>query len=221
MRIHLDKAGKRFGREWIFRELTFTFEEGRRYAVTGPNGTGKSTLLRVLAGQLSPTKGTVVFSAQGRPLDVEAVYARVAWAAPYIELIEEFTLMEALRFHRRFKPFLQGMTPKDVIACMGLNHAHGKYIRHFSSGMKQRLKLGLALLSDASLILLDEPTTNLDEAGATWYRELVARFGGKRTIVVASNVAADYAFCEETIHMLDYKSRPARPRPLVWKRSHR
>ncbi len=220
MRIHLDRAGKRFGREWIFRELTFTFEEGRHYAVTGPNGSGKSTLLRMLAGHLSPSKGKVVFSTQGQPLDIDAVYARVAWAAPYIELIEEFTLVEALRFHQRFKPFLQGMGPQEAAAQLDLVRARDKQIRHFSSGMKQRLKLGLALLSDVSLVLLDEPTTNLDEAGTAWYHELVARFGSKRTIVVASNVAADYAFCESTLHILNYKSPPARRRPLSRKRAH-
>ncbi len=211
MQIALEGIGKRFGRDWIFRDLTFTFEEGKRYAVTGPNGSGKSTLLRVVAGHLSPSKGKVSFAVGGQPLDVDEVYARVAWAAPYIELIEEYTLDELLRFHQQFKPFANGVRTAEALELIELTHARHKQIRNFSSGMKQRLKLGLALLSEVSLVLLDEPTTNLDEAGAQWYHDMVRRFGEGRTIVVASNVPADYAFCESEVHIMDYKS-PARRR---------
>jgi len=207
MQIVLEGTGKRFGRDWIFRDLTFTFEEGRRYAVTGPNGSGKSTLLRVVAGHLTPSKGKVSFRAGGQPLGVDDVYARVAWAAPYIELIEEYTLDEALRFHQRFKPFINDIRTDDALELIGLAHARHKQIRNFSSGMKQRLKLGLALLSDVSLVLLDEPTTNLDEAGARWYHDMVGRFGDGRTVIVASNVPTDYAFCESELHIMDFKKK--------------
>ncbi len=207
MEVQLHTAGKRFGPEWIFCNLSAVLQQGHRYAITGPNGSGKSTLLRVLAGYLSLSKGKVYFRMDGMHLPADQVYAHVSWAAPYIELIEEFTLEEALRFHMRFRPFVQDISLDQALALIQLTQARNKQIRYFSSGMKQRLKLGLALLSRASLILLDEPTTNLDEAGAQWYHQMVARFGLKRTIVVASNVPADYSFCTAQINILDYKKK--------------
>jgi ABC-2 type transport system ATP-binding protein len=78
-------------------------------------------------------------------------------------------------------------------------------VRNFSSGMKQRLKLVLAICSQAPLLLLDEPTTNLDAQGTAWYADLISQFGGQRSIVVASNVEADYAFCEGKVDIRDYK----------------
>lgn len=205
MRIELQQVGKRYRRDWILRQISFDFVPGGRYAITGPNGAGKSTLLRVLSGHLSPSRGKVNFWDGSKAVRVEEVYKHLSYAAPYIELVEEFSLTEAIDFHRRFKPFQQNMTTDDAIGILDFGRARHAQIRDFSSGMKQRLKLALALLSQTPILLLDEPTTNLDAQGAEWYLGLVNQFAAQRLLVVASNVPDDYRFCDQQLHILDYK----------------
>lgn len=205
MRIELEQVAKRYRREWILRRVTLIIEAGKRYAIEGPNGSGKSTLLRMLSGHLSPTKGTIKHLINDRKIDPDEVYRHLAYAAPYIELIEELTLQEGLRFHARFQAFLPGLDQAAIIDLLALPGSANKPIRHFSSGMKQRLKLALAICSDTPLLLLDEPTTNLDQQGIDWYLALIDRFIGERTVVVASNVAVDFGFCEGRVGVLQYK----------------
>ena len=106
MEVSFHNVAKRYRYEWIFRDIDFTFQNGKKYAILGPNGSGKSTLLKVLSGHLTPSKGKVNFSAGEKKIDIDEVYLHTSYAAPYIELIEEFTLLEALNFHKKFKPFL-------------------------------------------------------------------------------------------------------------------
>lgn len=208
MKIELSKVGKRYRREWVLREVDLTLEGTGRYAVTGPNGSGKSTLLRILSGHLSPTKGQTLFSNQNAPLSPNEAWKYLSYAAPYIELIEEFTLLEALQFHHRFRKFAAGLQPRDLVGVLGFpDSAANKPIRFFSSGMKQRLKLVLAICTETPLLLLDEPTSNLDRQGTAWYLGLVEQFAGDRLVVVASNVEEDYAFCTEYVDILQYKSK--------------
>lgn len=208
MKIELSRVGKRYRREWVLREVDLTLEGTGRYAVTGPNGSGKSTLLRILSGHLSPTKGQTLFSNQNAPLSPNEAWKYLSYAAPYIELIEEFTLLEALQFHHRFRKFAAGLQPRDLVGVLGFpDSAANKPIRFFSSGMKQRLKLVLAICTETPLLLLDEPTSNLDRQGTAWYLGLVEQFAGDRLVVVASNVEEDYAFCTEYVDILQYKSK--------------
>jgi ABC-type multidrug transport system ATPase subunit len=205
MRIECSNLGKRYRYEWIFRGLDYTFESGESYAITGPNGSGKSTLMRLLSGHLTPSKGKIKFEISGQCIDVDDVYTSLAYAAPYIDLIEEFTLTETINFHLSLREAQPGIKPNDLIDLLGFEKSVEKQIRHFSSGMKQRLKLALTLTSNASLILLDEPNTNLDQQGTAWYMQLVERFSNGKTIIVASNVSADYSFCRKTINIMNYK----------------
>jgi ABC-type multidrug transport system ATPase subunit len=177
--------------------------------------------LKVLSGHLSPTKGEIRFSTtlplgnttpgarverrKIERLESESVYRYVSYAAPYIELIEEFTFEEALRFHADLKPLLPGMTPARMMDVLALPRAKAKEIRFFSSGMKQRLKRALAVCSDTPLLLLDEPATNLDLQGIEWYKNLIAEYAANRTVVIASNDPHDAEFCEAHLNILDYK----------------
>ncbi|MEZ4983790.1 MAG: ABC transporter ATP-binding protein [Saprospiraceae bacterium] len=206
MRIELEGVGKKYMRDWVFRNVNLHLQEGERYAVTGPNGAGKSTFLRVLSGHLTPTKGTVRFLQNGRQLPVDEVYQHIVYAAPYIELIEEFTLTEAVRFHERFKPLRNGIGVAEVIELTKLERAAHRPIAHFSSGMKQRLKLALALCSQSSYILLDEPTTNLDAEGMIWYQQLLETHTEDRTLIIASNVADDFRCCNQQVDIMSFKN---------------
>jgi ABC-type multidrug transport system ATPase subunit len=169
MQISLSDTGKRFNREWIFRNLNYQFVSGKSYAITGPNGSGKSTLLQVIAGSVAASEGKISYQLDGKPIEPEKVFQQVSIAAPYEEVVEEMTLTEFLQFHRKFKPLLNGFRVPDIIASVGLSAAAAKQIRYFSSGMKQRVKLAQAFFSDTSCLLLDEPCTNLDVEGIAMY----------------------------------------------------
>ncbi len=204
MRITLIDAGKRFNRDWIFRHLSYEFNSGQSYAITGPNGSGKSTLLQVIGGAVAPSEGKFEY-ASGHPATVippEEVYKHISLAAPYLDLIEEMTLLEFLDFHRTFKPFLPGVDSRKIISILGLDHASGKQIRYFSSGMKQRVKLAQAIFSATPLLLLDEPCTNLDADGIALYQGLIRDYCGDRLVIVSSNDPQEYSFCN---HVFDIK----------------
>ena len=205
MQIVLEGVGKKFQREWIFQEVTFTFEENRTYALTGPNGSGKSTLLMLLSALVLPSRGTLSYQQAQRVVSHEMVYRHLTLAAPYQELIEEFTLREMLEFHFELKKPANSLSVGAIAQKLRLEKAYDKYVYQFSSGMKQRLKLGLALYSDSQLVLLDEPCTNLDAENTQWYRQEIQEVLGQRLIVIASNQRHEYDFCEETVDVMRFK----------------
>ena len=205
MEILLEKISKRYRRDWVFKSIDFQFQSGKSYAITGPNGSGKSTFLKVLASHLTPTKGKITFQKDNQEVKLEEVYKNLSYSAPYIELLEEFTLSEMVDFHQKFKPFYENTSTKDLIEKAYLNESSNKEIRFFSSGMKQRLKLALSILSKSDLLILDEPTTNLDRAGMDWYKSLILEYKKNRTLLIASNVTEDFDFCDHQINILDFK----------------
>ncbi|MEL6719216.1 MAG: ABC transporter ATP-binding protein [Bacteroidota bacterium] len=205
MQIELSNLSKRYRYEWIFKNINYTFESGKCYAITGANGSGKSTFMRILAAYLSPTKGKVVHQQLGQTVKSEEVYKYLSYAAPYMDLVEEFSLKEQLLFHQKFKAFSPEISIEELLTILAFKKSKNKLISHFSSGMKQRLKLLLAICSDVPLLLLDEPTTNLDRQGIDWYLQLIEQFGKQRTIIVASNVEEDYGFCDAVLNIMDYK----------------
>ncbi|MCF3111111.1 ATP-binding cassette domain-containing protein [Niabella sp. CC-SYL272] len=202
--IALNKAGKRFNRDWIFRNLTFQFESGNSYAIIGSNGSGKSTFLQVISSALHLNEGVCTW-ANETPLPPEKVYRFIAYCAPYLELIEEMTLLEFLEFHQHFKPFVAGMTPEKIIAEIGMQAAAHKRIQQFSSGMKQRAKLAQCIYSDVPVLLLDEPCTNLDRQGIDLYYALMDQYGKNRLVLVGSNDEVEYKFCRQRLNIMDYK----------------
>ncbi|HEX6915032.1 MAG TPA: ABC transporter ATP-binding protein [Chitinophagaceae bacterium] len=203
MNITLDNAGKKFNRDWIFRNFSYTFTQGNHYAIVGPNGSGKSTLLQVLAASMNPTEGSIRFSDDGSEVPPENVYRHLAIAAPYLELVEEMTAAELLSFHAVFKTLTHPV--EEILQLVQLDNTRGKQVRNFSSGMKQRLKLAQAIFSDTKLLLLDEPCTNLDAAGYQVYQSLIKSFCLQKLVIVSSNDLNEYSFCEERINMLDHK----------------
>lgn len=194
MRITLQNVSKSFGRERVIRDRSHVFEPGSRTAILGPNGSGKSTLLQLIGGISIPTSGVVTHELRGQVLAPDLVYRHVSIAAPYMSLYEELSLGEAISLHTRFKP-LRGSLDVSEVARTALLDTHlDKSVRDFSSGMKQRLKLTLAILSDTSLLLLDEPTSNLDANGSAWFRALLERHLSGRTLLVASNRQTEETF---------------------------
>ncbi len=227
MKITLTDVGKRFNRDWIFRHINYNFTNGHSYAIIGPNGSGKSTLLQVIAGSVAESEGKVSFevpisgSQSAAPnsksfteqepqttnhkLQTEDFYKHISIAAPYLELVEEMTLTEFLRFHQTFKPFITGMDIQKIISETGLEKSADKQIRFYSSGMKQRVKLAQAFFSDVPILLFDEPCTNLDEEGIALYRRFIKNYSSNRIVIVSSNDLQEYDFCSERLNILDFK----------------
>lgn len=159
----------------------------------------------MLSGSLSASEGQIDYRIDGNTLDIGDVYRHLCMSAPYLELIEEFTLEECIQFHFRFKRVHPDLNIRDLSGQLQLPGAADKEIRYFSSGMKQRLKLVLACCSDSPLLLLDEPTSNLDAQGVDWFLELIERFSSGRLLIIGSNQPHEYSFCNEQIHIPDYK----------------
>jgi ABC-type multidrug transport system ATPase subunit len=205
MKITLSKIGRRFNREWIFRNIDYTFETGKSYAILGINGSGKSTLLQVISGALSQSEGIISYQNNDKQIEIDQVFQYLALAAPYLELIEEFTLTEVLDFHFEFKTRRDNLSNKELIALLNMESSKNKQLKYFSSGMKQRVKLILAFCADTQILLLDEPTSNLDEQGIAWYNSLIEKFIFDRLVIVCSNQNHEYEFCQNRIHISDYK----------------
>jgi ABC-type multidrug transport system ATPase subunit len=205
MRIQAENLGKRFNREWIFRNLKLDMHKGKAYAITGPNGSGKSTLLQIITGMMPFSEGTVIYTENQKIIEPDNIYRSISIAAPYQELIEEYTLSEHIDFHLKFKTFRAGCSKEQIISNLHLENSKDKEIRFFSSGMKTRLKLGLAFASDTSLLLLDEPTANLDNNGIDWYQKEIRKHANERLLIICSNQRYEYEICEEVLDISNYK----------------
>jgi len=206
LQITVENIGKKFVREWIFRNASFELLSGQTYTFVGPNGSGKSTLLQLLTGLFPASEGVIRYiDHAGKEVDTDDWYKHIVIAAPYLELVEEFTLREMVEFHTKFKPLKNKISIAEFEDMIQLSHASNKLIRHFSSGMKQRLKLGLAFLSDVPVIFLDEPTTNLDAQGFQWYLDNVILHTQNQLVLLGSNVKQEYEFCENIISVSAFK----------------
>lgn len=200
MTINLQDLGKKYNRQWIFRHLAHEIQNGEKVAITGHNGSGKSTLLKIIGGYVTPSEGQVNYVREEQGENHQLCFSI---AAPYLNLIEEFTLLEHLDFHQKFKTAL--VSHDEICKLSGLNGSEDKIIRDFSSGMKQRLRLSLAFFFQSKAILLDEPTANLDELGTAWYKDLIRVHLNGRTLIVASNHPDEYSFCDQVIAIEKFK----------------
>lgn len=198
MRITLEEIGKKYHRNWIFRNLNAQIATGEIVALTGHNGSGKSTLMKILSGYLTPSEGKIIFED-----GLSNPELKFGFAAPYQNLIEEFTLIEHLKFHAGFRQPLIGMD--ELLEAAQLSDSRHKTIVEFSSGMKQRVKLALAFYFSGAAIFLDEPTSNLDEKGIAWYHSLVADWQKERTLIIASNQPDEYRQATQKIFVENFK----------------
>jgi ABC-type multidrug transport system ATPase subunit len=204
--IELKDLGKKFGNEWIFKNLDRTIPQGQKLVILGGNGSGKSTLLQVIAGYVLPNHGKVNYSVNGSVIENDVIKDHISLASPYLELIEEFTLEELIDHIALYKPFINKLTSSQIIEVTELGSAKNKPVRTFSSGMKQRVKLALAILADCEVLLLDEPVSNLDKNAIEWYKHLISKYASHKTIIVCSNSINDeFGFCDKEIDLGSFK----------------
>lgn len=186
MNISLNNVGKKYD-AWIFRGVNFEYAESGIYAIIGKNGSGKSTLLQIISGFISPTEGGVKYSDSGQDLNIEDLPTHISFSAPYLDLPDEFSVLEIVEMHQQFKPFFPSISSAMILEKTQLIAHQNKLLSKLSSGMKQRLKLALAIYSNSALLLLDEPCANLDAQWTQWFNEELIAHAENRLVIVCSN----------------------------------
>lgn len=206
-RLIADDVWMRFGQRVLFRRLALQVESGETLAVTGSNGSGKSTLLRILAGVLEPRRGRVVLEVEGQAVAAEARPLRAGMVAPYLNVYDGFTARENLAFLARARRLSQAPARiEDVLNLVGLLPRADDFVSTFSSGMRQRVKLCAALLAQPPLLLLDEPSSNLDVAGRETVRQVIGRQRERGGLVVlATNDEREVAWCDHTLDVESFR----------------
>jgi ABC-type multidrug transport system ATPase subunit len=202
MKIILENISKKYSNHYILKDFSYTFNGVNSYAILGSNGSGKSTLIKILSGLHASSKGEIKFLKDEKQIKEDQVFSYVSLAAPWSDVIEDFTLEECLRFQFKFRESINKISVEEIISISGLEKSSKKFIHQYSSGMKQRVRLLLAFFTQSDILLLDEPTSNLDAAGKQWYRSLIEKYAHNRMIVVASNhLNEEYDFCKEVIEL--------------------
>ncbi len=201
--VEFAKVSKRFGTRSVLAAVSGALHPGSVLVVAGPNGAGKSTLLNLLAGVLRPSRGAVVHRTEDGPVPRARWFEHLGVAAPDMAVYEELTALENLRLFAR----LRGVRRSDgalaeLLEGLGLAaREHARAVGTYSSGMKQRVKLAQAVLHDPAVLLLDEPSSNLDGAGHEAVAALVARFRGRAAVAVATNDPREMAWGDARIDL--------------------
>ncbi|MFA3783346.1 ATP-binding cassette domain-containing protein [Melioribacteraceae bacterium 4301-Me] len=204
--LELQKVTKIYGRRLIFDELDYKFYPAKIYGIAGPNGAGKSTLSKIILGLLSPTKGKVFHYFNSHTIEPEKLHNHIGFTAPYLFLYDEFTAEENLNFFSRIRGVRYDNEKKNYLFNkLGLYDRKDDFVKSYSSGMKQRLKFIFAIIHSPELILLDEPTSNLDNEGKEKVYELLNEQANEKLIIIASNDDNDLALCSEIIDLRKYR----------------
>ncbi len=203
--IRLEQVYKRFKRDWIIKDLTRTISSGSKLAILGINGSGKSTLLKMISGFVGKTAGKISWDLSNNALEITTWHNHFAYCAPYLELVDSYTLKETIDFHFKLKRQRADVELSDWLQETGLSEHMDKPINLFSSGMQQRTKLILCLATDVPVYLLDEPCSNLDESGINWYQKKLSGLSNDKTVIIASNQPYEYPGFTDEINTSNYK----------------
>ena len=202
LQITLQNISKKYNQNYVIKDFSYRFDSPGKYAILGSNGSGKSTLVRILSGLFTVSKGEVIYTLNDKILKPDELFNKFSLAAPWSDVIEDLTLREFINFHFTFRKRLGGIDDRTLIELSGLQDSADKFIHQYSSGMKQRVRLLQAFFTESEVLLLDEPTSNLDAGGKQWYRMLADNYCGNRLVVVASNhLTEEYDFCENRIEI--------------------
>ncbi len=197
LKLDVNNLGKRFGARAVFEDISFSLECGQSLAVTGPNGSGKSTLLRLITGLLVPSSGKVNFTENKKKLDFDQYRKRLAIVAPYLSLYSSLTAAENLKFFAEVDGRRVERNDIDnLLAEVGLDGRADDFVSAYSSGMLQRLKYAVALLKNPDILIVDEPTVNLDENGKGIVRDIISARRKNAIVIIATNEKEDYPLAD-------------------------
>ncbi|HSD63245.1 MAG TPA: ABC transporter ATP-binding protein [Ignavibacteriaceae bacterium] len=208
--VKAETLGKTFGRRLIFSDLEFEFTGNGIYGISGPNGSGKSTLVKIIAGLISPTKGTVKHILDKKEIPSEKLHNYIGFVSPYLILYEEFTAWENLNLFSQIRGIsFNNELIEYLLKVFLLYDRKNDLVKTYSSGMKQRMKFIFAMMHSPHLLILDEPTSNLDDEGKDSVYRIIKEQGIDRIILIASNDKTDLELCSEKILLQNYKKMPA------------
>ena len=204
--LSIENLTKIFGKRLIFKNLQKEYTAPGIYGISGPNGTGKSTLVKVMAGLISPTKGKVIHKKGENVIPHEEIHNYIGFAAPYLVMYDEFSAIENIEYLLK----IRGRIPdNEYVASLfkqvNLFERKDDIVGTYSSGMKQRLRLIFALSHNPDILIFDEPTSNLDDAGKAVCYEIVRKLSNEKIIILASNEHSDLALCQDITHLETYK----------------
>jgi ABC-2 type transport system ATP-binding protein len=200
--IELHDLTKRFGDVLAVGDLSFEVDSGQVVGFLGPNGAGKTTTLRMLLGLATPTEGSATINGRpyqelDRPLHVVGAVLDASDAHPG----------RSARNHLRIQAMLGEVYPSridEVLDLVDLTSAAARRVGEFSLGMRQRLGLATALLTEPEILILDEPANGLDPEGVHWLRQLLRDLAAEgRTVLVSSHVLAEVAHTVDSVVILD------------------
>ena len=197
---------KSYGRRLVFKDLSFSFSASGVWGVAGPNGSGKSTLVKIIAGVISPTKGKIEHKLYDKKVESENLHKYIGFVSPYLVLYDEFSAEENLIYFTKIRGI--GYNREKVDSLLNeflLYERRNDLLKGYSSGMKQRMKFIFALIHSPKLLILDEPTTNLDTSGKDSVYKILNEESSSSIVIIASNEQSDLASCKEIIHLEDYK----------------
>lgn len=204
--LEVKQLTKYFGRRLIFSNLNFRFTDNGIYGISGPNGSGKSTLVKILAGIIGANKGEVKHFLSGKEIIPEKIHNHIGFVSPYLVLYEEFSAEENLLMFAKIRGVEYDKSRVDYLfEKFLLLKRKDDLVKTYSSGMKQRLKFIFALMHSPQLIILDEPTSNLDDEGKNSVYELIREEGNKNIVIIASNEKNDLGYCSEIIFLENFK----------------
>ncbi len=184
-RIEAQGLAKIFSGKVLFADIDINVMTGNAFSITGPNGSGKTTLLKILAGLSRPSKGTVAYKEEfGRSLN-EEWHSYIGYTGPLINPYDELTALENMKFV--LKKNIPQTRMDFLIDRFDLRLHRDKKLKHYSSGMKQRLRLILAELNNPPILLLDEPSTNLDGSGKEILYSYLNAVKEDKIIILATN----------------------------------
>lgn len=195
--LHVHQISKKFGQNLVWQNISFVHKQGV-LGIEGPNGSGKSTLLKCLAGLLAPSSGNITWKNNEQELDLNTIKQNIGYAAPYISLYRELSIMENLHFLSKLRKTPADQTLlKQLLKQVELDHVAERPYGNLSTGQQQRSRLAAALFNDPPILMLDEPGSNLDEQGRTVISDIVAQARNENKLVLlASNNKNELALCD-------------------------
>ncbi len=201
-KIVAENLTQKFNRRIVFKDIFFQIGSGHSLAVTGPNGSGKTTLVKVICQLLQPSSGVVKYIRDGQGVERLDIYSCLGLVGPYLQLYNNLTALENFSFFSRIRGLPVDNTRfRKLMDRVGLKGRELDELRTFSSGMLQRMKYVIAVMHEPHILILDEPSANLDEAGIMIVHELMEDQKKDKILIVATNEPGELSFGEEKIYL--------------------